>query len=471
MLVQKQTHSPEVSQSDSAHAPSPAAGKVRQFGTFSVPAMALAVAALLPSFRSAGAEEITVPTAPPQAPPAAAAQDPSQEISTEEMLKYLEFVFERPGDSVAAVAPHVDVDSAEAPAADAAAAEAPAVVEAAPQKNSAPEKAEPVMKGESGTIAEKSAPVEKLSLFMTKVKEFVTGLKWQSVDDWFKGAITAIGVIGALRGTAKVVQYFSDRRTSKRRFENREYFDALSCNLHVFTEEGGRLKLGVYSVDNPHLSRFIPNQYAEELFVDAAKSCTPTQPFPSLNFVREKDGRLAGLNRTNKFLRESFSSRFGEGALAHAMGLPTRHEKFILVPICEVFPLAEYNFKKFGKALIIVAITERDFQRFGDEEQVNRMHTDDTRLAVRIRNLRSAYKKHVDYGIEHGKDGHADELFPRVTVFYEMNEPPEEVVHARANEKLEAAKAAYRAEQEAALQAKREPAKENSTEDQEKEAA
>lgn len=227
-----------------------------------------------------------------------------------------------------------------------------------------------------------------------------------------KGIAVGLGIVGAvsaLRGTAKVLEHYKEKWDARRKFERGEWVDMLACNIHAMVEDQGKSKLEIFTFATPKLENFIPNRYAEERFLDAAAECDEHQPFPTLNFPQDKYRRYDGLNRTNKFLRESFSSLYQEGIIAAGLGLPTLRGEFYLVPTCQIWTRGN----GIGRALTLEAVPKALFESLGDNAEVERLKAENPRHAARIAKLASAFCKHERYGILHGED---DELFPKVTV-------------------------------------------------------
>lgn len=236
----------------------------------------------------------------------------------------------------------------------------------------------------------------------------------ENIYEWLKqGAILGLGVaaaISAIRGTAKVYQYFKENWDARKRFNHGIWFDSLACNLHTLSDENGKLVLNVYTFASPTVSSFIPNKYAEKRFRDAADSCSEHQPFPSLHFPLDPgSSRIEGLNRMNRFFKEGFSSIFQEDIMAAGLGLPTQRGTFFIIPTCEVFARGGKNYR----ALAVTVISEDTFERFGSGTEILRMQGATREDDARIRNLQLAYIKHNDYKRQNGPDA---ELFPKVTV-------------------------------------------------------
>jgi hypothetical protein len=231
--------------------------------------------------------------------------------------------------------------------------------------------------------------------------------------DWLsRGLIAGLGIAGAisaLRGTMKVVEHFKERWDARSQFDRGQWFDRLTCNMVAISDEGGVKKLDVLTFASPQLSDFITNKYAQEIFISAAKQCDDDQPFPTLNFSRDRHGRLDGLNRMNKYFRESFSSIYQDDIVAAGMGLPTMRGTFYLLPTCELV----HKGAKPGRCIGVIALSESTFNSLGDSQEVEKLIADNPSMKDRIEKMRDAYIEHMAYAKKYGPDG---ELFPKVTV-------------------------------------------------------
>lgn len=221
--------------------------------------------------------------------------------------------------------------------------------------------------------------------------------------------LSALGIFGILRNTGKVFNWAKREISDKKNFITGHDLSASPIYLHHFEDDTGiRVKIYPNSIGRVKPASVIDNKYAEKVYDRAMKLCTTDQSFPSLNipyamksflgrmFSRNTDPRpedfrgnakaLVFLRELSKLFRDYYSSLYLDGAIAAESGDKRVVKGLVcLIPLCEVEPTV-------GRDRQYIAISLRNFRRFGDPLQVEKLRHDNPKMDQRISQLEQAYR-------------------------------------------------------------------------------